>query len=136
MKKLNDEEIQRLLERGEEDPQVELSPEQAKEIETYRVLFSALKEELPNSLSYNFAAKVAEQVQAKTRRKIALTSYLLAITLIIGGFVSFYFAISNFQKGFTVQLINAISPYRWILIFFLSSLFVIQFLDQKFVKKF
>jgi len=130
MKKLTDEDLQRMLEDGSDTP-----VSNKEDLEAYRLLFTELSKEPNINLPHNFASRVAAQVQAKSNRGSVMQFYLLlgtgiaAITAVIYSLLLFtnYTIVSSFKV--------AIGPYKWAIGFIILSLLIIQYVDQKLVKE-
>ncbi len=135
MKKLHDDEIQKLLEESLSATDTELSASQKEDFEIYRRLFQALKKGPEGGLPYNFSAKVAKSVQAATSRTSDVKFYILVLLILIPITVGAYTLLSFVNHQVASQLVKAILAYKWALLFALISLFTIQFLDQKLIKE-
>jgi hypothetical protein len=117
MRKLNDEEIRGLLEKGEG-------------LQDYQVLYEALGAEPPLGLSYNFATAVTAKIQARAARKFYLL--MAVIIILVPGIVMGALLILNMQ--YVSQLLTTVLHYKWVFIFSAGIFILIQFLDQKYVK--
>lgn len=135
MKKLNDEEIQRLLE-GEIKPSDELlSADEKESMDQYRFLFEKLKEEPKEGLPYSFASNVKRQVQRQLNRKRDVRFYLIAFVALILCFGAFYQALLVVNEDAGAQFIAAFYKFKWVM-FLGSAIFIgILYLDQKLVKE-
>jgi hypothetical protein len=134
MKKQNDGEIQKMLEQRlllNDDA----TRDSQEDISAYRLLFDALEKEPAGGLSYDFAKKTARKVQAVINRKQERKWYLYTMLIVILAFTAITGFMAVFNYKATSQLINVVGAYKWIILFALASIFVIQYIDQNLVKK-
>jgi hypothetical protein len=130
MKKLNDEDIQRMLADASDNPATTKD-----DLKAYRLLFTQLGEAPPVNLVHNFAAKVAAQVQAK-RNRSSIYQLFLMITAGLAVFAVVIYCLLLFTNySIVVSLKVAAGPYKWAIAFIILSLFIIQYVDQKLVKE-
>lgn len=135
MKKLNDEEIQRLLE-GELKPSDELlSADEKESMDEYRFLFEKLKEEPKEGLPYSFASNVKRRVQQQLNRKRDFRFYLITFVALILCFAAFYQVLLVVNEDAGAQFMVALYKFKWI-IFLGAAVFIgILYLDQRLVKE-
>jgi nitrate reductase NapE component len=129
MKDWNDEELQRMLEQGK------LPLEEGEDLEAYELLFKALKKGPEVGLSRNFAANVVARVQGKASRRDVVKFYLLALGIIAVASIGVYTIFMRINQHAASWLTNSIASYKWALVFLLVSVFVIQYVDRKVVKR-
>jgi hypothetical protein len=134
MKKLNDEDIQKLLEGGRLTDSEQTTSEQEEDIKAYKFLFKQLEQEPEMNLPYNFAAKVAATVDVKTKRSNTVQFYLLTVAVTACCLALTYFMVQHFSGHVTTRIGTIIAPYKWILGFVVVVLLTIQFVDQKLIK--
>ena len=135
MKKINDDDIQRLLEKGINETDPRLSAAEKEDIEAYRFLFKTLSAEPKAGLPYNFAAKVSRRIQAKANRVNDIRLYLLAGFLGIAGFVIAYGLLVFYNRNTATQFLAAVAEYKWAFVLALVSFLTIQYLDQKLIRE-
>jgi hypothetical protein len=135
MKKLSDEDIQKLLDQGGPWNGAGHSAHEREEIKSYEFLFQELKKEPEGSLPYDFNTKVLSALEAKTSIKTDLRIYLVAILLLLLSLTGIYYLTSYLGHPLNWQVTHLVLPYKWILIFASILLFVVQYLDQKMVKR-
>ena len=135
MKKLNDEEIQKMLEQRLSIPKDDLTEDSKDDMAAYRFLFESLEKEPAEGLPFDFSKKVARKVQAAVTQKQE-RRWNIYITLII---VAAFAGISGFMALFNYkaisQLVTVIGQYKWVILFILVSILVIQYADQYLIKK-
>jgi hypothetical protein len=132
MKKLTDEEIQKLLEQSLNIPD-ELDGDD--DTKAYQLLFDGLREEPEAGLPYNFSKKVVAQVQhARNHRQDVKLYVFMAIGIVFGvAIVAAFIAVFNYKAG--VQLVTILDTYKWVVIFMIAGVLGIQYLDQGLLKK-
>ena len=135
MKKLNDDEIQKLLEEGLAKPDEEISATEQEDIKAYQFLFENLRKEPEEGLPYNFAAKVRLRVQEKINRTSDIKLYLYAAVIGIAGFGIAYMLLVFYNQQAASKFYSAISGFKWVFVLALISFLAIQYLDQKLVKE-
>lgn len=135
MKVWSDEEIQKMLEQGESWNDTDLSAAQKEDLEAYKMLFEDLKREPAGNLPYNFSKNVVLQLQNQTNRTSNFKFYLLLVILLVAGSAMFYLLLLYNDDQIIPPIFHAIISYKWPLLFCLSSVFIIQYLDYKLVKE-
>lgn len=132
MKKLTDDELQKLLEESIHLPDELDGDDDAK---AYQFLFDGLKEEPEAGLPYNFSKKVVAQVQhARNRRQDVKLYVFMTIGIVFGiAVVAAFIAAFNYKAG--VQLVNILDTYKWVVVFMITGVLGIQYLDQGLLKK-
>ena len=134
MNELNDEKIQQLLEKGLSPSGEDMPLTASEDFKAYKLLFDALEKEHPTGLSPRFAASVTGKIKAKENRRQDIKLHLLVIVLLITGIAGAYFSLIMLNKEYAAQLITTLDNSKWILLFVLSVIGIIQFLDKKLVK--
>jgi hypothetical protein len=135
MKKLNDEEIQRLLESELKPSGDSLSADEQKSLEQYQLLFEKLKEEPKEGLPYNFASKVKARLQAQLNRKKDIQFYLISLVVFVLGFAAFYELLKFVNANAGDQFIAVTFKFKWIVILGAILFLGILFCDQKLIKE-
>jgi sterol desaturase/sphingolipid hydroxylase (fatty acid hydroxylase superfamily) len=133
MKKLTDEEIQKLLEENLSTPGDDFAEDD--DIKAYQFLFESLKEEPLTGLPYNFSKKVSAQIKVANNRRQDVKLYFfvtIAIMLTVA-IVAGFMAVFNYKS--TLQLVNVIGTYKWVILFILAGIVAVQYADQKVVKR-
>ena len=132
MKKLDDDEIQKLL---EQDLTVNMPlTDTDDDFKTYKVLFDALKTEPEGGLPYNFAADIGREVRQRRDDSKDLKLYvLLGVAVLIGFAGVCVYIVHTYSKGMQLMASSA-KPYLWIFIFCMACLLISQYLDQKLIK--
>lgn len=126
MKELNDDELQQWLEGGKTPPAGE-----SDDIKAYNALFDLLKAEPEDGLPYDFSAKVIRSVETQTQRKSEFKYNLLAAIIFIVILVSAWFSVNIYNP----QLSAALLPYKWLLLSAPLIFIIIQYLDQRLIKR-
>jgi hypothetical protein len=126
MKKLNDEELQRLFEDGYFSSEKPLSDDE----KVYATLFEALDREPEGGLPYDFAAKVTRQVRTQQKRNSEWKYNLVAAAIFLG-LVAF---ISGIMAAYGIVNVSTLLKYKWLLILLPIIFIAIQYLDQVLVK--
>jgi hypothetical protein len=131
MKKLTDEEIQRLLETQDQ----ELAYAHSSDVKTYQLLFEALKEEPSEGLPMGFADQVVREaakisVQKQVRRYWLFTFLSIFIALC----VSIFFLLFYQQPGAMI-FFEWVVEARWIVLFVLFMFALIQWADYHLMRK-
>ncbi|WP_426667535.1 hypothetical protein ACPPVU_16050 [Mucilaginibacter sp. McL0603] len=128
MMEMNDDELQRLFESGNQIlPGKSLNNDE----KAYQALFEALKSEPGNGLPYNFASKVIRHIQAEQKPGSELKYNLIALILFIVALATVCSALAIFNPGAT----SALLKYKWVLLLFPVVFIAIQYFDQKLVKR-
>ena len=127
MKKLNDEELQRLFEDGYFSSQKPLNDDDEK---AYATLFEALGREPEGGLPYDFAAKVTRQVRTQQKQGGELKRNLAAALISVVSLAIICGALAIFSPDTTLTLLK----YKWILLLLPVAFIAIQYFDQKLVK--
>jgi hypothetical protein len=126
MKKLNDEELQRLFEDGYFSSKKPLNDDE----NAYATLFEALGSEPEGGLPYNFAAKVTRQVGTEQKLGNELRRNLAAALIFVVSLAIICGALAIFSPDTTLTLLK----YKWILLLLPVAFIAIQHFDQKLVK--
>jgi hypothetical protein len=134
MNDLNDEKIQQLLEKGLPPSGEDMSLAASEDFKAYKLLFDALEREPSAGLSLRFAATVTGKIKAKENRRQDIKLHLLVIVLLITGIACAYFSLIMLNKEYAAQLITTLDNSKWILLFTLSVICIVQFLDKKLIK--
>jgi hypothetical protein len=135
MKDWNDEQMQRMLEQGKLPAGTKPPAEHQEAIEAYQLLFNELKKAPEGGLSHNFAANVAARIQGKASRSDVVKFYLLALGIIAVASLGVYIIFMRINQHAASWLTSSIASYKWALAFLLVSVFVIQYVDRKVMKR-
>lgn len=132
MKKLNDDDIQKLVAEGITAQQMEsLSAEDKIDLEVYQLLFNELEKEPEEGPSYYFSRKVSMALQAEIKPRNSNQFYMtvgLIFTLSIAAVIGILVLIDkNYQTEFVAMVIS----WKWIILFGIAGFFAIQYADQK-----
>lgn len=130
MKKLNDQEIQEMLEKGISNPE---SNDQ--DFQTYDMVFEALKKAPAEGLPLNFSAKVIAQLQAKKDQAIDFKWYLIIPLVLIIAIGAFYLSLAYVNTRYAALFASLLSKYKWMITFTLSFFLTIEYLDKKVVRR-
>jgi len=132
MKKLDDQKIQELLEnKALSEDTIAQNPD----IHLYNKLFAALKKEPEISLPFGFAAFMTNKIKAQQIKQTSFKSYVIAFAttgLILIASCMFLFV---FQTALVLQLYAFLFSVKYILVTAILAFLMVQYLDQKFVKK-
>jgi hypothetical protein len=133
MKKLTDEEIQKLLEQNLNIPGDELGDND--DVKAYQLLFDGLKQEPETGLPYNFAKKVVGQIQsAKNRRQDVKLYWLMGVAVILM-FITAAVFMAAYNYTDTIKLVSVLNTYKWIIVFVVVVILGVQYFDQRLVRK-
>lgn len=133
MKEMDDKRLQELLEKGLARQRAGLSPEEGEELEVYSMLFEALGNAPASDLPPDFALKVAAKLRSRKQRIAETRVNLILIFCCLFAGASAMVALVHFGGGEVIM--HFISRYGTIFILGALLLFLIQYLDQKFVKQ-
>ncbi|MFP4089351.1 MAG: hypothetical protein ACLFUB_05500 [Cyclobacteriaceae bacterium] len=129
MKKLTDEEIQKMLEASLKHEQ----QAEDEDVRTYRLLFEALSETPEEGLPYQFAERVGKvaywQRETRQKRRLWIQSALLMVFIVI----CCVLALIVFPSGATLQLQHILNEGRWPLLFIMLMFTLIQWADYRLV---
>jgi hypothetical protein len=129
MSEITDDLIQQSLEAGGPLP-VDLASSGEKEVEVYRVIFEGLKREPFVSIRPDFSAMVIQKIKTKDRiGDIGFYSLIAMIT--VAGMAGIYYVLELLDKESANQYVAFAVHYKWILIYVLCSILIVQYLDQK-----
>ena len=131
MKKLTDEEIQKML----EEQQVGHPDAHPQELHTYKLLFNALREPPEGGLSLRFADRVARlafaEAEQRQQKRLWLWQLLtLSIALTLATILMLVYQPQAAQELFTYFY-----EYRWIIIFVIGMFLLIQWADYSLLRK-
>jgi len=131
MKKLTDEEIQKMV----EEKQFDHTDAESQDLYTYKLLFDALREPPEGGLSLRFADRVARQafVQAALRQQKRL--WLLQIFTISIALPLAAILLLMYQPQVAQNLFDYFYELRWILIFAIGMYLLIQWADYSLLHK-
>lgn len=117
-----DEKIQSILEAKQDFDSID------KDAENYRTVFDALKKEPANGFSMSFTANIIRAIEARRDRKFFyITNALFALVLLTGiGFMLFFLV-----PFLSALFRDTLSPYKWMALFALLTIIIIQLLDKK-----
>jgi hypothetical protein len=129
MSELTDDIIQKSLEAGRPLP-VELTSTAENEVEVYRLIFEGLKREPFVSIRSDFSAMVIQKIKKKNRVwDIGFYSLIAMIT--VASMTGIYYLLELLDKKSANQYVAFTAHYKWILIYILCSILIVQYLDQK-----
>nr|WP_294873181.1 hypothetical protein [uncultured Pedobacter sp.] len=98
------------------------------------LLATALKSEPVSSLPYGFAAMVTRNVFAQKVKPFGVKTYVLVFMVILGIVAFSLVLLSFFNPQLTASLLSMIKLGRYILAFIVLSFFLIEYIDQKWVR--
>lgn len=98
------------------------------------LLATALKSEPVSSLPYGFAAMVTRKVFAQKVKPLGIKTYVFVFMAILGIVAFSLTLLSFFNPQLTVSLLSVIKLGRYILGFIVLSFFLIEYIDQKWVR--
>ena len=132
MKKLTDEEIQKMI----EEQQFEHPEADSRDLHTYKLLFDALREPPEGGLSQQFAKRVARrafaEAEQRQQNRLWLWQFLtLSIALPIAAILMLIY-----QPRATQEVFNYLYEFRWIIVFTLGMLLLIQWADYSLLRKY
>jgi len=130
MTDINDDELQEMVEKSIADA-TGSSLTGDKDIKAYTLIFEALAHQPKIPLAYNFSAKVTAALLAKRNK----ASDLRLFAFIAMGFIIFmiatYFYLNSINSAPTSAFLVSLIKYKWMLLFGIAALSIIQFLDKK-----
>ncbi|MES2277203.1 MAG: hypothetical protein V4592_14340 [Bacteroidota bacterium] len=109
MKKMNDEELQKLL-------------------------FDVLSTEPAEGLPYDFSARVTRRVQAKTRQNSELRLYIIAIAVVSIVITLIYGLFFLLKPQLGSGILTITTDYKWTFVLGIFGFLTIQYLDQVLLK--
>lgn len=128
MKKLTDDELQQMLEKGMQ-LKSEADPASQTALKTYQMLFDLLDEGPGGSLPYDFETVLNRKMNTTTNKRIALKWYLLAF---LGGCVAFaltYALLDTYSVAAGKRYGAMISAWKCPVIFTFACVLITHFLD-------
>lgn len=134
MKKLNDENIQKLLEQGFPGTNATIPSSDDKDFKVYQLLFKELRKEPAVRLPRDFSAKIVAQLQGQKNRASERKFYILIAVIALAGFAGAYIMLAVMNYEYAFQLAITLFDHGSIFLFCLFCFLVIQYLDQKLVK--
>ena len=126
MKELNDEELQRMLETGKQNPGQPLSDDE----KAYHALFGVLNTDPEAGLPFDFAAKVTRNIAAEQKRSNELRYNLIAVAIFLGLIV----LICGVMTAYGTVNLSTILKYKWLLLLLPIVFMAIQYFDQVLIK--
>jgi hypothetical protein len=132
MKKADDEEIQKKLERDLAASWPEAGTHD--DFKTYKALFDALKKEPEGGLPYDFAANVSRELRRRLDDSKDIKLYFLIGLAVFIGFAGVCIFTTHAYSKDMQLMATSVKPYLWIFIFSMACLLIIQYLDQKLIK--
>jgi hypothetical protein len=135
MTPLSEEEIQRLLEKGEPISSSFSSDKEKADAEVYSLLFEELGKIKPVTAPAGFSNRVTARLRARQYAAQDWKFYfLIAAVVFLCAFIVFgYLSLSH--SVFVNQLKQLLFEYKWLVIFGTCCLLVIQYLDHKLISK-
>lgn len=161
MKKLTDKEIQELLEKQLHDPETEYArqntsaesatdysvisntgqisddlfqQENNKDLETYALLFDTLRKEPQIMIPMDFSRKLSRKI-IKEREKVNDYKFYILISIIATfGLAASFFCLSLIDQKTATIFFDTLINYKWIWIFALVVLLLVQLSDQRLSK--
>ncbi|WPP52983.1 hypothetical protein [Catalinimonas niigatensis] len=131
MKKLTDEEIQKLLETQDQD----LAYMDSSDAKMYQLLFEALKEEPSEGLSMSFANQVVrEALNTDVQRQVRRYWLFTFVSIFVAVCVSVFFLLF-YQQPAAKIFFEWILQVRWIILFGLFMFALIQLADYRLVNR-
>jgi ABC-type dipeptide/oligopeptide/nickel transport system permease component len=132
MKKHSEDELQRLLEEGVKTNQfLPMSAQDKEEFDIYNRLFDVLKMEPDAGPSYYFSKKVTDALRSEIKLKDR-KSYYISLASILFICVAGILGVMLFTDSlFDTGLIQIVLLGKWMFIFCLICLLIIQFADRK-----
>ncbi|WKN32430.1 hypothetical protein PZB74_03595 [Porifericola rhodea] len=131
MKKLTDEEIQRLLDQGLEKGEQARGEDQ----KMYQLLYKALEEEPQGGLSWSFADKVSRKaVQLHTRQQVKKYWLWMSLSILLA-LTSCAACLFIFEQELASIMVNYLIELRWVVIFAAIMFFLIQLADYYFIPR-
>ena len=134
MKKYTDEEIQEWLENGML-PEGKSEPPAREDIALYQQLFQLLGQEPSVTLPADFSSRVVASLQPARRKSgEAVFNYLMAACIVL--FFTGMFFILAFMNNDTInQLFGVLVKYKWVCLFGITFIVLLNFFDQKFTRQ-
>jgi len=129
MSELTDDIIQESLE-GNLPLPADLTSSSKKEVEIYQLIFEGLKWEPIALLQPDLSVRIIRRIKLITRIK-DLVFYSLIAVITIAGATAIYYLFELLDKQGADQFAMFTLQYKWIFIYSLSFILIIQYLDQK-----
>lgn len=136
MSQFSDEQIQQLLDAGQSIPDTGSAVEM-NEAKLYRHLFDELKQDLPIRPTPDFSIRVMSQIEELQLKLTDTFPYgWFALGLVICLSVGIQLIAPFDGEGSDLlSVFTSLKPFKWGLIFGVSSLLVFQFLDLKLIRE-
>jgi hypothetical protein len=132
MKNIFDNKLQELLGDKTSDRYSELSLQEREDFKVYEKLINILDSEPSPKIPLDFSTKVMGVIQKRRDRKQTFILYFLFTLLVLPAVSLFMFFINN---QVVRQFADVLIQYRWIFVFCIFSILIIQFADKKLVSK-
>lgn len=129
----NDEYLQKMLEEGISEPEMNMTISDQKDFDTYKQLFAVLGEEPEAGLSYQFSAKLSRRISMSKERSFPFYWSVALVTL--GSMAAICLAMVFIDQRYHSGLFMVLWSYKWAFVFGMACLLAIQHFDQKLVKK-
>jgi len=134
MKKMDDAELQKLMEEHRLSSVPKTGGLTGDDAKAYQVLFDALDTDPLQGLPYDFSAKVTRKVQAETKRNSELKFYLFSLGVCVAIIAVIYGLTTIMKPAAVTTYLGLLIQYKWALILIAFSFLTIQYLDQVLVK--
>ena len=129
MSELTDDIIQESLE-GNLPLPADLTSSSKKEVEIYQLIFEGLKWEPIALIQPDLSVRIIRRIKLITRIK-DLVFYSLIAVITIAGATAIYYLFELLDKQSADQFAMFTLQYKWIFIYSLFFILIIQYLDQK-----
>lgn len=131
MKKLTDEEIQKIL----EEQQFEHPEADSQDLHTYKLLFDTLRKPPEGSVSLRFADRVARRAFAEAEQRQQKRLWLWQLLTLIIVLPLAAVLILLYQPQAAQELFAYLYKLRWIITFAISMFLLIQWADYSLLRK-
>ena len=110
--------------------------ERNKDQELEQLLFDILDEGPSVHVPYSFSSGVTKEIRRRRNKVNDIRFYLLITVIGIVGLGIGWLALSMIDKGSATVLLDVIWTYKWIWLITLSTVFAMQYLDQRMISGF
>jgi NADH:ubiquinone oxidoreductase subunit 2 (subunit N) len=104
----------------------------AKDVNLYGLLYQGLEKKDMDGFSLGFSKNIIRKIEAKQQRRFNIKMYCLAFVLLLVGIPLF---IGFLNKDLILLLVSTFLKYKFVIIFLLISVILIQFGDKILSKK-
>lgn len=135
MNSLREEYIQEMFEKGTPIQDTTLSEAERECYDSYKILFSALGDELPEKLSPGFSDRMVRLIELEKAPKKSYSFHFSIIAILVLAITVLIISTKLIDMKYSTSILPSIFRQKWIALFSFLVVYVIQYLDKKLVKE-